>query len=362
MVAIRAGLMTLRFDATVERGTFRLDAQIEVKPGEVLAVLGPNGAGKSTLLRAIAGLLAVQSGTIALADVVFDDAARSIFVPAERRNLGLMFQDHRLFPHLRVVDNIAFGLRSRGVARAVAQDVAHEWIARLGIDDLASRHPQQLSGGQAQRVALARALASAPGALLLDEPLAALDAQTRAEVQAELREHLAAFDGPTLLVTHDPLDALLLATRIVVIERGAVAQHGTPAEVSSRPVTSYVARMVGVNLYRGRASGGTVALDGGGEIAATDAPDGRVFVAVRPSAFTVHIEHPHGISARIVWAGTVRSMTPLADRIRLTVDGPQPVIVDVTAPAVAELELVPGTELWLTAKATDVTTYPDVAV
>ncbi|HZZ96321.1 MAG TPA: ABC transporter ATP-binding protein [Jatrophihabitantaceae bacterium] len=353
--------MTLLFDAVVTRDAFRLAARIEVKPGDVLAVLGPNGAGKSTLLRTVAGLLAVDSGTVSLDGVILDDPEHDAYVPAERRGLGLMFQDHRLFPHLRVVDNVAFGLRARGVARADARGIAGEWIARLGLAELADRHPRQLSGGQAQRVALARALACSPGALLLDEPLAALDAQTRAEVQAELREHLAAFAGPTLLVTHDPLEALLLASRIVVLESGAVVQQGTPAEISSRPVTSYVAQLVGVNLYRGRALDGTVALDGGGTLIASDAPDGRVFVAVRPSAFTVHTAEPHGLSARIVWPGTLRALTPLADRIRLSIDGPQPVRVDVTASAVAELGLEPGGELWITAKATDVSAYPDVA-
>ncbi len=353
--------MTLTFDAAVTRGPFRLAARIEVEPGEVLAVLGPNGAGKSTLLRAVAGLLAVESGTITLGDVILDDPERGVFVSAERRGLGLMFQDHRLFPHLRVLDNVAFGLRSRGVPRAPARVAAGEWIGRLGLADLAARHPRQLSGGQAQRVALARALACEPGALLLDEPLAALDAQTRAEVQAELRDHLGAFAGPTVLVTHDPLEALLLATRIVVLESGAVVQQGTPAEISSRPVTTYVAQLVGVNLYRGRAISDTVVLDGGGKLIAADAPDGRVFVAVRPSAFTVHTSEPHGISARIVWPGRLQALTPLADRIRLSVDGPQPVRVDVTASAVAELGLAPGTALWISAKATDVTTYPDVA-
>jgi molybdate transport system ATP-binding protein len=353
--------MSLEFDATVVRDAFRLRASIAVEPGEVLALLGPNGAGKSTALRAVAGLLAVDEGTVALDGVVLDDPSRDVFVPPEQRGLGVVFQDHRLFPHLRVIDNVAFGLRSRGVGRTAARAAAQEWIERLGLAELTHRHPRQLSGGQAQRVALARALACSPGALLLDEPLAALDVQTRAEVQAELRDHLTAYGGPTLLVTHDPLEALLLATRIVVLESGSVAQQGTPTEVSSRPVTPYVARLVGMNLYRGRAAGGVVALDGGGELVAAEAPDGPVFVAVRPSAFTVHTERPHGSSARIVWSGHLRTLTPLADRIRLTVEGTPTATVDVTASAVAELGLAPGGAVWLTAKATDVTAYPDVA-
>jgi molybdate transport system ATP-binding protein len=224
---------------------------------------------------------------------------------------------------------------------------------------LARRRPAQLSGGQGQRVALARALASDPQALLLDEPLAALDVQTRAEVQAELREHLHAFAGPTVLVTHDPVEALLLAHRIVVLEAGRVVQQGTAAEITTRPRTRYVARVVGVNLYRGTASAGTVSLDGGGALAVADAPDGRVLATVRPSAFTVHIAAPEHSSARNVWAARVTSLVPLGDRIRLTAAGVQSTLVDLTAAAVAELGIVPGQQVWLTAKATDVTAYPD---
>jgi molybdate transport system ATP-binding protein len=226
------------------------------------------------------------------------------------------------------------------------------------LGDLARRHPRQLSGGQAQRVALARALACEPAALLLDEPLAALDVQTRAEIQGELREHLGEFGGPTLLVTHDPIEALLLAHRIVVLERGGVVQSGTPAEITNRPLTPYVARLVGMNLYAGTAADGVVQLDVGGLLAAADVPPGPALAVVRPSAITVHTEEPHSSSARNIWPGTVRAMAPLGDRIRVSVDGRPAATVDVTAAAVAELAIAPGTQVWLSAKATDVTVYP----
>jgi molybdate transport system ATP-binding protein len=231
-------------------------------------------------------------------------------------------------------------------------------LARLGIDDLAGRHPRKLSGGQAQRVALARALAGGPDALLLDEPLAALDVQTRAEVQGELRGHLREFGGPTVLVTHDPIEALLLAHRIVVLEHGRVAQAGTPAEITSRPLTPYVARLVGMNLFVGAATGDVVRVDGGGTIVAAEAPGGRVLAAVRPSAITVHTEAPHGSSARNVWPATITSLAPLGDRIRVDTAGELHATVDVTAAAVAELHLAPGRQVWLSAKATDVSAYP----
>jgi molybdate transport system ATP-binding protein len=350
--------MTLVFAAAVARDSFTLDASISAAPGEVLAVLGPNGAGKTTLLRAVAGLLSIDSGRIELDGAVLDDPATGVFVVPERRRLGVVFQDHRLFPHLRVLDNVAFGPRSQGVPRAEARASAARWLSRLGIADLARRRPARLSGGQAQRVALARALACEPAALLLDEPLAALDVQTRAEVQGELREHLAGFAGPTLLVTHDPIEALLLATRIVVLEQGRVAQQGTPAEITSRPATPYVARLVGMNLYAGHAAGGVVALDGGGTLVVPDAEDGQVLVALRPSALTVYAEEPHASSARNIWSATITAFAPLGDRIRLTATGEQNVFVDLTASAVAELGLVPGRRVWLSAKATDLVSYP----
>jgi molybdate transport system ATP-binding protein len=350
--------VTLRVDGRVRLDAFELAVSISAEPGQVLAVLGPNGAGKSTLLRVISGLQALDSGTVALGSTVLDDPGRGLFRPPQHRGVGVVFQDHRLFPHLRVVDNVAFGLRARGVRRPAARSVAMEWLARVGLAELARRHPRQLSGGQAQRVALARALAGEPAALLLDEPLAALDVQTRAEVQGELRQHLDEFAGPTVIVTHDPIEALLLAARIVVLEGGRVAQAGSPADITSRPLTPYVAKLVGMNLYPGEAHGDVITTGRGARIVAADAPAGRVLAAVRPSAITVHTSAPVGTSARNTWAVTITSLAPLGDRVRVSTAGELDATVDVTAGAVAELGLVPGRAVWLAAKATDVTAYP----
>ena len=354
--ALDGGLV---IDAQVRRGDFTLAVSFAVDPGEVLAVLGPNGAGKSTLLRALAGLNPVASGRISLDGRAVDDAAAGVFVESAERPVGFVFQDHRLFPHLSVRDNVAFGRRARGVRRHQAEADARRWLDRLGLAGLAARKPADLSGGQAQRVALARALAAEPTVLLLDEPLSALDARTRLDVQTELRRHLADFAGPVVLVTHDPLDALVLADRLLVLEDGQIAQEGTPADVARRPATDYVAKLVGLNLYAGNADGSRVALADGGTFTVPDLDQhGDVLVAVRPSAVVVSVGRPEGTSARNTWPATVAGMTLLADRVRLDLAGQPAALVDVTPAAVAELALTRGSEVWLSLKATELEVYP----
>jgi molybdate transport system ATP-binding protein len=224
----------------VDQGTFHLDLPLSVAPGEVVALLGPNGAGKTTALRALAGLIPLTSGHIDLSGSRLDDSA-GIFVPPERRSVGVVFQDYLLFPHLSALDNVAFGPACRGATRARSREIAQGWLSRVGLAELARRRPRQLSGGQAQRVALARALATDPALLLLDEPLAALDARTRLQTRAELQRHLAQYPGPTLVVTHDPLDALVLADRLVIVEDGVVVQEGDASTITAQPRTDYVA-------------------------------------------------------------------------------------------------------------------------
>ena len=207
-----------------------------------------------------AGLLPLTGGHIRLAGATLDDPARRRWTRPEQRSVGVVFQDYRLFPHLSALENVAFGLRCRGATRRRARELARPWLARVGLAEYAGRKPRQLSGGQAQRIALARALAVNPALLLLDEPLAALDARTRLDTRAELHRHLSAHPGATLLVTHDPLDALVLADRLVIIEDGQVVQAGDAATITAQPRTDYVARLVGLNLYRGWADGHSVTL------------------------------------------------------------------------------------------------------
>ncbi|MEO5875989.1 MAG: ABC transporter ATP-binding protein [Streptosporangiaceae bacterium] len=343
--------MTLRAHLVVERPGFRLDLELTVGAGEVVALLGPNGAGKTTALRALAGLTALTGGAIELAGRPIHQLA------AQDRPTGMVFQDYLLFPHLSALDNVAFGPRCHGRSKAAARRAAEDWLVRVGLAAHLGAKPQELSGGQAQRVALARALAVEPGLLLLDEPLAALDAHTRLEIRSRLRSHLADFGGATVLVTHDPLDAMVLADRLVVLEGGTVVQEGTPAEVARRPRTDYVARLVGLNLYRGVAAGRRVTVPGGLELSVMDALDGPAYVAFSPAAVALYRSRPDG-SPRNLWQARIEGIERHGDNIRIHLDGPVAASADVTPAAVAELDLSPGLEVWMSVKATETRAYP----
>lgn len=342
----------------IARPRFHLDVDLSVAPGEVLAIVGPNGAGKSTILNAVSGLVPLSHGLISLSDVIFDDPATQRFVPSAQRQVGVVFQDFRLFAHLNVRDNIAFGARARGASRQRARASAEAWIHRFGLDDFAQSRPAALSGGQAQRTALARALAGQPAALLLDEPLAALDTRSRTEVHSTLREQIADFAGPTLMITHDPLDAMVLADRVIVIEEGRVRQEATPGEIAQRPTTPYVAAMLGLNLYRGSLRGGVLAIAEGGLLTVCGATEAEnALAALRPAAITMHRWRPSGLSARNSWPVRVDSVVALADRVRVHTSGSPDALVDVTPAAAQELALMPGAKVWLSAKATDILAY-----
>jgi molybdate transport system ATP-binding protein len=330
--------------------------KLRVEPGEVAVLLGPNGAGKTTVLRALAGLLPLAGGRVVLDGQLLDDTARRIRVAVELRPVGMVFQEYLLFPHLSVLENVAFGLRSRGMRRAPARRAAAAWLERLGLRSLEDARPGTLSGGQQQRVALARALATGPRMLLLDEPLSALDVSVRAEVRRDLRRHLREFPGVNLLVTHDPLEAIALADRLIVLEGGRVLQAGTPAEVTGHPRSPYVADLVGVNLLRGKALGDVVEVDGGGRLEVVGAGNGEVFAVVPPRSVSLWRSQPIG-SPRNVWAGRARGLDLLGDRVRVRVEGRPSLVAEVTPAAVAELGLVDGTDVWVSIKATDVRVY-----
>jgi molybdate transport system ATP-binding protein len=338
-------------------GPLDLDMAITVEQGEVVALLGPNGAGKTTLLRAVAGLVPFDAGHVRLDGKVLEDTATRDYMPTERRPIGFVFQDYLVFPHLSVLENVAFGLRSRGASRPDATQRAMQWLDRVGLKSYAGSKPAELSGGQRQRVALARALAPDPRLLLLDEPLAALDVTTRAEVRRDLKRHLESFEGIRLLVTHDPLEAVALADRLIVMEKGHLVQTGTASEVTERPRSQYVADLVGVNLLRGDADHGSVRLASGQVVAAAGADLGQVFAVVHPRAIAIHRTHPEG-SPRNVWPGRATSIELLDNRVRVRIDGEVPLVAEVTPAALRDLNLVEGGDVWLSFKSTDVGVYP----
>ena len=344
----------------VRRGEFTLDLGLEIAAGEVVALLGPNGAGKSTALRALAGLLRIASGQITVGGRIVADAASGIHRAPHDRPIGVVFQDYLLFPHLTVLDNVAFGPLARGLDKPEARRRAALLLARVGIADLAESKPPAISGGQAQRVALARALATEPRVLLLDEPLAALDAKTHLLVRTEVRRHLADFSGATLLVTHDPIDASVLADRLVVIEHGSVVQQGTPLQVARRPRTDYVARLVGLNLLAGRGQGHQVLLPTGGSVELAESASGDVYVAFRPAAVSLFVHRPDG-SPRNLWAGRIAALEPHGEGVRVEIgevpDRMSSILAEITPSAVAELELRPGSEVWAAVKASDIDVY-----
>jgi len=348
----------LQADVALALGDLALDVSLDLPLGATIALLGPNGAGKTTLLRALAGLQPLDAGRVVLDGLVLEDTAAGVRLAPEQRPIGVLFQDYLLFPHLSALENVAFGLRCRGVARTEARRRALAWLDRVGLGDRAGARPRALSGGQAQRVALARALATDPQLLLLDEPLSALDAATRLEVRRELRRHLASFPGVRLLVTHDPLEAIALADTLVVLEHGRVVQAGTAADVSARPRSRYVAELVGVNLYRGAGGQGTVALAGGAALhSPAAATPGDVFALVHPRAVSLHRRAPEG-TPRNVWKGVAGSLDLEGERVRVRVAGPIPIVAEVTPAAVAELALADGGEVWVSVKAAEVEVYP----
>jgi molybdate transport system ATP-binding protein len=347
--------VTLEARIGVDLDEFALDVELAVPSGCTVAVVGPNGSGKTTLLRALAGLTPLTTGRIVVDDQVLDDASNGAYVPPERRPVAMVFHDHVLFPHLTVVDNVAFGVRGR--SRTDARLHAIEWLDRVGLADRAHSRPRELSAGQSQRVALIRALATDPRLLLLDEPLAALDATTRIEMRRELRRHLATFEGVRIVVTHDPVDAAVLGDEIVVLDNGRVAQAGTPHDVTVRPRSTWVADLVGTNLFRGRASSGRLQLDEGGVLATATSIDGDAFAVVHPRAVALMRTRPDG-TPRNVWEARVAAVERIGDRMRIELNGPPDIVAEITTSAANELALHEGASLWVTVKATEVDAYP----
>lgn len=361
--AARQSLGALDLRATLDqRG---IDLQLQVRPGEVVALLGANGAGKSTLLSLISGLIRPDSGRITLDDKVLVDVAKGVWVPSHQRGVVLLAQQALLFPHLTAATNVAFGPRSKGSSRRDAKAEAMRWLEAVDATELAERRPAQLSGGQAQRIAIARALAANPALLLLDEPMAALDVAVAPALRQLLRKVLRDTGRTAVLVTHDLIDALSLADRVVVLDDGTIVEDGPTRTVLSSPRSSFAARIAGVDLIVGTADDHSLVTSDGVRIQGIVDPGcepGRKAVAVfSPAAVAVHIAPPTG-SPRNHLAMVVTELEPRGELIRVhaahTTGGTSDLIADITAAAAADLDLVPGKPVHYAIKATEVQIYP----
>jgi len=342
----------LRAEARTRLGTLELDVALEVGAGECLALAGPSGAGKTSVLRTVAGLLRPEHGRVEADGELWLDTERGVDLPPERRRCGYLFQEYALFGHLSAWQNVAYPLRGTDRRqRAVAL------LERFGMAELADSRPRTLSGGERQRVALARALAREPGVLLLDEPLAALDARTRASAARELGAVLREVEVPALLVTHDFSEAAQLGDRVGVIDAGRVVQEGTPSELAAAPRSAFVADFTGAVVLTGTAHGApdgltVVELDGGGRVTSTDAAAGPVAVSVYPWEIAIEPagEAPHGSSQNRL-AAEVLSVTTVGNRVRLGLAAPQPLAAEVTSTAAEALGLRAGTRVTASWKA-----------
>ncbi|NMO88919.1 sulfate/molybdate ABC transporter ATP-binding protein [Actinomycetospora sp. TBRC 11914] len=356
----------LAADVGVVRGSFELDVSLTVEPGEVVALLGSNGAGKSTLLGALAGLYRPTRGEIVLGGRTL--SSPSVAVPVHRRRVGLLSQQALLFPHLTALDNVAFGPRSTGGGRRAARETAQRWLDEVDAAALAGRRPAQLSGGQAQRVAIARALACDPELLLLDEPFAALDVDATPAIRSLLRRVVRATGVTTLVVTHDVLDAVVLADRIVVLDAGRVVETGTTTDVLTRPRSAFAARIAGLDLVPGRSSAEGL-VTGEGTVVVGTHPEpveqGEPAVALfAPASVSVFRDKPGG-SPRTALPVRLAAMEPHGELVRLRAapldGGPgwvEGLAADVTPAAVAELGVEPGDDVWFAVKAAEVTVHP----
>jgi molybdate transport system ATP-binding protein len=344
------------------RGDFEMRCEMSLREGETVALLGPNGAGKSTLVHALAGLLPLDDGEVTIADEVWERPRDGIRRPPQGRSIGVVFQGLLLFPALTALDNVAYGLRAQGATRDEARDRAQRWLERFDAGNLGRRKPHELSGGEAQRVALARALAVEPALLLLDEPMSALDIENRVEARRVLRRTLAEFGGIKLMVTHEPLEAIALADRLIVMEGGRVVQTGAASEIRDRPRTKYTASLVGLNLLSGTIRGSdshrTLALPDGELVIASDLEPGTDALAtIHPRAIVISRQQPSG-SARNVLEATIADLDLEGDRVRVLLKARPSLTAEVTIEAFEDLGLQRTQEVWASVKATQIEVYP----
>lgn len=347
----------LSADVTLRRGDWELDFALDVERGETIAIVGESGAGKTTALRCLAGLERPQRGSIRAGGATWMDTQRHAFVPAQRRDVAMVFQRYALFAHMSALDNAAFGPLAAGLSAAESRREAMHALDVVGAAHLRERRASSLSGGEEQRVALARAVALHPAVLLLDEPLAALDVRLRPVVREALRRAITETGAATVLVTHEPAEAMVFAERFVVIENGKAVQRGTLADLRERPASEYVASFAGTNLYRGiampAADGTSVVRVGQVDFVVRGEWSGPVAILVDPDAVTLSREAPL-TSARNHINGPVERIVADRGALLVHIAAVPPIVARVTAQAVADLHIELGQRLHATFKAGEV--------
>jgi molybdate transport system ATP-binding protein len=379
----------LRVSLDTYLNSFHLSLSFSAEEGRTTVLLGESGAGKSTVLRLLAGLQHPQQGHISLDSVTYFDSEQNIVVPPQDRPFGYVFQDYVLFPHLTVFENVAFGLRAQRLPNRLVRSRVSEALDRVHLVGYDTRKPAQLSGGQQQRVAIARALALQPQLLLLDEPLAALDVQTRREVRQELQRILAELHITTIMVTHQYLEALLFGHSILVLDNGHIIQQGDQRDLLEYPRSSYVAELIGVNFFRGRImryeTDGTcvIALQNSEyrpfEIFAALSEQGQesapnigeeAYVVVNPRSVTLY-QSPPDASARNLFPGTITQILRLRSggvqsrdgyvRVSLALDGLSnefpPLTAEITEASATRLKLQQQQRIYAAFKATEASAY-----
>jgi molybdate transport system ATP-binding protein len=399
--------MAVDLQVLARRGSFVLDVALAMEDGELVALMGSNGSGKSTLLETVAGLIPIESGTVVVGGSTLTSTEAGLSVPVPRRRIGLLGQEPLLFPHLTILENVAFGLRSTGVGAEQARARAAEWLEAVELAGFEHRRPSALSGGQQQRAAIARALAPEPELLLLDEPMASLDVESASVIRGLLRRRLEASGTTTILVTHDAVDAVVLADRVVILEGGRVVDEGEPPVVLGRPVNRFAAALAGLNLVSGVVGAdGTLAVEGGLVVGGGPAVEGgaadktgavvktgtvlegggafagsrrlaagsTAFAAFPRTAVTVGHPGDPGHPGRAgeatgaaraapranSWTGTVANLEPAAGGVRISVTGTD-VVAEVPTAELLEHRLTVGAAVELRVDPAFVTIYPDRA-
>lgn len=340
----------MQVDVRKELRDFPLAVAFRVQPHQCLALVGPTGCGKTTTLRLIAGLDRPDSGRVSLNGTVAVDTDSGVFLAPQRRRLGVVFQDYALFPHLTVLGNVTYGARARGLGRSEAEEKARESLRVVQMDAHADVRATQLSGGQRQRVALARALASEPKALLMDEPLSALDVTTRREVREQLRALLAEIKMQTIIVTHDVADALTLGDQVCVMNEGRVVEFSDRSEMLARPRTGFVADFLGVNLLEGEVrplGDGLCAFECTGRtLVSRGTLSGEALLTVYPWEIALTRERPEPSDLNVL-RGTVTGMSHLGPRMRVVVQNGIKLVCEVDYLKGEEMDLRVGDDVYV---------------